>query len=439
MTSTTDTHPLRELHLFARGEADPGERQRVVRHLLRGCDSCASALRKELAPVADLDALSAAVDRVLERSQALIHQVDDRRAVAIDGLENLETLSAEQQEEWIDRLESLDRRIVCEMLIDRCRDSRHQDASLHLRLAQLAVRAAEAMEDSGREEWTARSLAELGNARRIPGDLVGAERALAQAESVLEAAETEYPTTVADLQVYRAALANDQRRYDEAMGHYELAREMYRQLEDDEAEVGVLIGMGLVQNHRTEPKDGIPYLEEALDRLDPDQTNLLRITLHNLAHLHLDAGDPQTALQFARRARPLFDGNAPRLDRVRFDWLAGRLQGDLGKLEEAAESLQQTRQTYMDENLPYEVALVSLDLAAVYAQRGEREALKTLAGETVGLFRALGIAQESTMALKLLSRVEASEALELVSQLTGVLESRHPRYGAISTADFVGR
>lgn len=430
MTSTNEMHPLRELHRFAQGDADAEERQKVVRHLLRGCASCAATLRGELAPVADLDALSAAVDRVLERSQALVHQVDDHRARAIEGIETLDTLSAERQDEWIDALETLDRRIVCEMLTERCRDSRHQDASLHLRLAQLAVRAAEGMEDSGRDEWMARSLAELGNARRIPGDLAGAAQALAQAEAIVEDTE-ELPEVAALLDFYRATLAHDQRRFAEAMSHYEKARDAYRQLEDEDAEIGALIGMGFLQGHWTESKDGIPYLEEALRRLDADQPDLQRITLHNLAHLYLDAGDPETAAVYVRQAQPLFDADAPRLDRLRFEWLTGRLQRDLGRLEEAASWLEGIRHSYSEAELPYEVALVSLDLAAVYAQSGRRESLKELAAETLDLFRSLGIAKESLVALNLLATAEASEALDLVARLTGVLERRHPQLGGI--------
>lgn len=431
MTSTTETHPLDELALFAEGRASSQERHRVVRHLLRGCPSCAAALRRHLVPEADPEALSAAVDRVLERASGLAHVAAGYSTVVL-GLDDAVTMSVPDQERWIDALDDTERRIACDDLIARCRESRREDAMLNLRVAALAVRTAEAIEDADRLQLAAAAWAELGNAHRIPGDFTSAEEALQRAQDLVER-RGGAPVVEADIHLYRAALAHDQRQYDQAMAHYEKSREISRELCDELGEIRVLVGMGPVQSHRTDPQDGIPYLQEALSLLeDHHQPELLRLALHNMAHLSLDSGNPEAALEYVRQAMPLFEVDAPRLDQLRFRWLVGRLERDLGQLEDAAESLEQARRSYMDEDLPYEVALIALDLALVYLRLAEREKLRRLASETVGIFRTLGIAQESIMALKLLAQAEATEAYEILAQLSSLLERRHPRRGSIT-------
>lgn len=430
MSSNTESHPREELALFAAGVASSEQRQRVVRHLMRGCKSCARLLRQALMPEADLDALSAAVDRVIHRSRTLSPVVDEGRRRVHEDLERLETMSETEQERWIDDLEVRHLHVAVEFLVNRCRHSRREDASLHLRLAQLAVRAAERMEGPSRFEFCAAAWAELGNARRIPGDLAGAEKALHRAEGLAERA-TQAREVEANIDLYRAALAHDQRRYEEAMALYERSRALCREIGDELGEIRVLIGMGPVQSHRTEPQDGIPYLEEALKMLEGrDEPELIRRAVHNLAHLHLDAGNLEAASRCIQMAAPLFDEGAPRLDRLRFQWNLGRLHRDMGRLDDAVESLEGSRQSYLEEDLPYEVGLVALDLAVVYVRLGKRDELRKLANETVGIFRTLGIAQESIMALTLLAQAETAEAYDIVAQLSRVLERRHPERGS---------
>lgn len=432
MTSTTKTHPLEELKLFATGEASSQERQRVVRHLLRGCPSCAEALRRYLVPEADLDALSAAVDRVIHRSRDLLPQVDEHRTRVLEELDVLEAWSETEQERWVDGLEAADCRIACEDLVFRCREFRRRDASLHLRLAQLAVRAADGVEDADRFELAADAWAELGNAHRIPGNFAAAEKALTRAQTLAHRKDRALEAE-AKIHLYRALLAHDRRQFDQAMAHFERCRELFRELGDELGEIYALVSMGPVQGHRAEPQDGIPYLEKALELLKGrNQPDLLRPALHNLAALYLDAGDLEAASRYVQQAMPLFDATAPRLDRLRFEWNLGRLQREMGRLEEAAESLERTRRSYMDEDLPYEVALAALDLAVVYVRLSKRDKLRQLAAETVGIFRTLGIAQESIMALNLLAQADASEAYKILTQLGTILERRHPRRGLIA-------
>ena len=124
------------------------------------------------------------------------------------------------------------------------------------------------------------------------------------------------------------------------------------------------------------------------------------------------------AIVLIREARPLFELAAPRLDRLRFDWLAARVDADLGLYGAAARQLAYLRRYYGEEGLPYEVALVSLDLVGIYARQERRADLKELVGETAELFRDLGIGRETLAALTLLAQAHQAEALALIRHLT---------------------
>jgi|GEM_PF-5333081 len=432
MTSTATKHPLRELRLFARGEAGSDERQRVVRHLLRGCASCAGALRAELTPKADLEALSAAVDRVLERSRELIERTEQSRTQASQGLERLEAMSDNQQEAWIDALSPMDRPAVVETLLSRCRELRHESSALHLRWAKLTLRTAEGAVAEDRLELAARAWAELGNAHRLPGNLTAAEQALQQARKHLgqvSRPSTDDTDTLAEAELVNAeaALAHDLREYDQAIAGYREARQLYRAMGDEERVLSCTISLAGIVARTQELEDGIEMLEELLLLDDLDTFHLRRYALNNLADLYLEAGNVEQATRWAEEAWNLAGESYPHLEQLRFQWLFGRLARERGELEKAASLLEECHQSYIEQDHPYEVALVALDLAVVYIRLGEWDRLGRLAQETVRIFRALGISRESIMALKVLNQAETAEALEVVAHLTPVvkLSRRH--------------
>ena len=156
------------------------------------------------------------------------------------------------------------------------------------------------------------------------------------------------------------------------------------------------------------------------------------MTIQNLIHLVAEAGHPLRASALVAHARPLFEQTVERLHHLRFDWVAARIDRDLGLLPTAAAQFERLRENYAAEGLPFEAALVSLDLAAVYARDGRRPALKSLAAESAELFGRLGVGREHLASLAVLAQANAVEALNLIAELAKAVESA--RRAAPSTA-----
>ena len=109
-------------------------------------------------------------------------------------------------------------------------------------------------------------------------------------------------------------------------------------------------------------------------------------------------------------ARPIYQACAGEIDLVRLDWSRARLEIQLGHLDEATWELESVRERFAALDLPYDVALASLDLAYVYDRQGRTAELRELAADMLPVFRGLGIARETLAALTLLRRAEARDA-----------------------------
>ena len=97
---------------------------------------------------------------------------------------------------------------------------------------------------------------------------------------------------------------------------------------------------------------------------------------------------------------------------------------DLGHLRAAEAALIRARTGFTERNLMYEVAVVSLDLAAVYVKLKALESLKQTVNATVPIFRALRIGREGLAALLQLQKVadQEQQALALIRSLNARLE-----------------
>ena len=119
-----------------------------------------------------------------------------------------------------------------------------------------------------------------------------------------------------------------------------------------------------------------------------------------------------------------------RVDLVRFQWLEGEVRLEMGDLESAERSFLEVKTYFVDQGIAYDAALVSLDLAMVYLQQARTTELKTLAGEMVTIFQALGIRRETFAALAFFRKaldIEQTATLGLLHELTETLErARRP-------------
>ncbi|HTQ79171.1 MAG TPA: hypothetical protein VMM92_04185, partial [Thermoanaerobaculia bacterium] len=185
-----EDHPTpAALEAFLRGSLSIGETKLLITHLLSGCARC----RKAMAPSAlslffpgrtEMEGNGAEYDFPIFRA---INQARQQTAeLARPETSMPPAPPARYQEEptgvaphIISGLRSPE---GCEALLSASRELRHQDPEGMVFLAALAVGVAERIDRQATPvvvaDLRARAWAELGNARRVANDLVGAEAAL---------------------------------------------------------------------------------------------------------------------------------------------------------------------------------------------------------------------------------------------------------------------
>jgi hypothetical protein len=152
----------------------------------------------------------------------------------------------------------------------------------------------------------------------------------------------------------------------------------------------------------------------------------MMIAVQNLAYCHVENGQPTEALFYVQRGRLALNAVGSRLDRLRFDWIEARVSAELGRWVTAVGLLKRLRAAYLEEDLPYEAALVSLELAVAQARIGRRQALVDLAQETAELFARLGVDREATAALGLLAQAKTAEIAAMSSWLAAAVHRARP-------------
>jgi hypothetical protein len=189
-----------------------------------------------------------------------------------------------------------------------------------------------------------------------------------------------------------------------------------------------LLQLAAVHEKEGAPVRGIPLARRALALTDDlGDSALRRSAAQNLIHLVAESGQAPAAAALLARARPLFGPATGRLDRWRFEWLAARIDRDLGLTDRAARRLTALRRRYLAEELPYEVALVSLDLAAAHAAAGRRDEVARLAAESASLFQSLGIRRETLVSLGLLADLTARGTVKVLREAREAVENARRR------------
>ncbi len=99
-----------------------------------------------------------------------------------------------------------------------------------------------------------------------------------------------------------------------------------------------------------------------------------------------------------------------RLDLVRVAWLSGRTAAALGRPAEALAAFQHARSTFLNLDLAYNYALVSLDLSLVLLEQGHTAEVATVAEEMLAIFKAQEVHREALAALHVFCEAARREA-----------------------------
>lgn len=317
---------------------------------------------------------------------------------------------------------------LCERLCAESEKAAPADTGRALDLADLALKVASRV--TGEEGWRSQvqgyAWAFVGNARRVAGDLAGSDEAFSRVallcRSTASFSRVLDEGRVLDLE---ASLRKHQGRFAEALALHERALALTPPTNSGYILLNKAFTLEQMENY----EDGLATLKQAEAVVDegrePRLMCVLRFNLAvNLCHL----GRYEDAVILIPEIRRLAIQLGNGLDLIRVLWLEGRTSAGLGRRAEAITALEQVRMELIFRGIAYDMALVSLELAALYLEERRNEEVKVLCQQMAPIFRAQGVHREALAALRLFSEaVERDTAtVEMAQRLVSYLErARH--------------
>jgi tetratricopeptide (TPR) repeat protein len=263
----------------------------------------------------------------------------------------------------------------------------------------------------------------------VLGELRSAEEAFLQAESLLGRSLSGNEKVKAEVLSFKASLRRAQRRFDEALEILDRVIAIYKDGDPEDRDLH-LAGRTLVKKAYTEiekcaPEWAIPLLREAEPLLDRERDPRLLLCLrHNLLDSLAKVGRFAEADAMAPEVRALCQEIRGDLDLVRLRWVEGKIDFGLGRLESAEAAFREVQEELLNRRLGYDAALVSLDLALLYASEHRTADLKRLAAEILPAFESREIHREAMAALLMFQGACEEERLtvQLARQLADFLQ-----------------
>ena len=259
----------------------------------------------------------------------------------------------------------------------------------------------------------------LSNTRRVCGRLPEAEHCFEMSDTWWDVGTRDvgdalgYEPVLLDL---KASLRIPQRRFAEALTLLDRAADLYLHGEPEHRDQH-LAGRALVKKAHAliemgETEPAIEILKKANGWIDPHRDPRLHLCLqHDLVycldmagrHLEADASLPEL--------RALAETHGSRFDRIRLDWVEGRVAAGLGDTPRAHRLLSGVRQAFLAEENAYDTALATLDLVIPCLQEGKTAEVRALAEEMMSVFQAQDVAREALAAWLLFHRAAVREAV----------------------------
>jgi tetratricopeptide (TPR) repeat protein len=433
----------------APGSGSAARNARVLRHLLAECSSCRDQLHSMGWGERRLESLFRfPVDREGEAKTVASDEYGRSFAAAERALdaffaegrvaestpeELLAELAPLPEDEQVRRMTGSSRFAhphLVQKLVEMSDAVRYESTGRMLHLADLARLAAEGctVEATG----SAPKLADLralgwrqyANSLRVSGRMREAEEAFAKAQRFCEQGTGDPPLRAA-LLGRLGSLRIFQRRFDEAIALADEVGRIYSELGERALVATNMVQKAIAQIYAGEPAAAVRTLNRSIPLIDNEgDPHLLLAACQNLIIAYIELGEPEHALSLYFEAQGLFQDIQDPLNALRIAWQEGRLLRDLGHLRAAEAALLRSREGFVERDLLYEVAVVSLDLSEVHLQLGELEKLHEAVAQMVPIFQSLGVDREMLAALLQLQKADqqSRQAFELIRFLRSRLE-----------------
>ena len=422
-----------ELDGLVRGTLNRAQAKIVVRHLLRGCQSCQAAVTPQAEALLRGDgqdpahpetvaAYGVAIDRAFASALQHGRHLNRERAKVQEALDRLARDGVAGFTHFPKRLWGL---AGYEALLERSWAMRHDDPAQMVALAQLAAFVSSRLSVARYglyqvKGFECRAASELANAYRVVSRFDEARSSLKRAaELYLQC--TEDTLLGGRLFEIKACIYGDQRQFETAFEALDTAHRMYSKGGAAHLAARTLIVKGLYTGVAGDPECAISLLTAGLACCDPERDpQLARAALFNVASYSLDCGRLREARRTIWQHRHLFE-NAGRYELLRLRWLEGRMHAGLDDLDRAERAFTEVRQGFLDAGVPYRAAIVTLDLASAWLRQGKEEQARTVVLEAAQVFLDLKIGREAMAAVLLLRttfefRLATSALLAQVAQ-----------------------
>lgn len=411
---------LEELYL-----SQSDEHRALLTHLVR-CTRCCELFREIIdQPRGGTDSTyEEAIQRVegtiAAREKVLVRERAEAPALFVEMMK----LSWEQQRLLIRNSPRFRTWGLFELLIERAAEIAVNDPAASEGLGFLGLDLAERLDPihycvGAIQDLQARAWAYIANARRLKSDFRRAEEAFLKAESYL-AKGSQDPVERALCLDLRSSLLRAQRRFDEALKTLSEAASIFRQHGHSHRAGRSLVKMSTVHHCAGDLTGAIPLLFKALRLIDPEkEPRLLLSAHHNLIDDLAEAGRFIEAQKLYRQTLPLYRDYPDASTQNRRKWVKGKISLGLGQMQRAESLFLVAREGFIADGVSYDVALISLDLALIYARQGRITDLKRVAEEMLPIFSSLQIEREALVALAFLRQaLDAEEAsVEVVSRV----------------------
>jgi len=366
--------------------------------------------REELKPLlratkTDAADYEGAIQRALETASRVERQVLHEEEAASRLYERLADQPAGRWMLWIRNQAQFQTLGMFNLVLREARRTRRAEPSRSEELSRMALSILPALSSEVYGETILRDRAALawgylGSALRAQGRLAEADRALQEGENLLPGDAREAPDETAWLRLFRASLARDQRRFDEALAAIYQARRLFRDLEDREHTAWTEVMTAEILAARGDRERSVAILEAFLARATPEQTGKV-IYLTALQHLTFTLAELGRGAE-ARRWMSRLDEVAAvfrdPLNQARIRWTEGLVHQAVGELERAVEVYREVQQVFVEHGIAFDAALVSLDLTAVLLELGRSGEARRLTEDMVPIFRGLHVEREAVAA-----------------------------------------
>jgi tetratricopeptide (TPR) repeat protein len=265
----------------------------------------------------------------------------------------------------------------------------------------------------GISDFYARAAAFQANALRAQGHLQDAEARFAFARFFIQQQGVTDSALIAEIDCCEAALALDQRRLADAEKLLNRSIHMWTIAGEPASAAHPMLTLGRLHALQGDYGKAIELAQRAAETAGEGDRRLSLYARHNQANYLCEAGAFETAAAVLAEAHDLYEEFPDAFTQHRLVWLEAKIAVGQGRLEEAEDSFLTVRQAFFDDALGYDAALVSIDLALLYARQGRTAELKSLAEQMHLVFVSQEIHREATAALLLFQEAARRDALTL--------------------------